>query len=243
MATRSSPDSGAEPATIRSYQRIFRPERRIYQVQGRPLPVPGGVPLRWLGYAVATLLAVILVSSQSATVALLAAAAAGLAGLVWGGRIGAAVAAAGALVAVPIAGWFLGALDWPLRLVILPALVATLATQATPDGRAAHRYTAAWLRVRLDGGRRSLGRPLPAGGANRFAGFRVWVATDERSPRVRRARVRGPALVRFREPVLARRGRRGRSVVRPLGGVRRSRRWAAIDSVELAAGQQLEVRP
>ena len=45
---------GYEP--IRSYQRIFRPERRIYQVEGRTLPVPGGVPLRWLGWATAALL-------------------------------------------------------------------------------------------------------------------------------------------------------------------------------------------
>jgi hypothetical protein len=243
LATRSSPDTGAEPATIRSYQRIFRPERRIYQVQGRPLPVPGGVPLRWLGYAVATLLAVILVSSRSATVALLAAAAAGLAGFVWGGRIGAVVAAAGAMVAVPMSGWFVAALDWPLRLVILPALVATLATQATPDGRAAHRYAAAWLRVRLDGGRRSLGRPLPPAGTNRFAGFGVWVGSDERSPHLGRARVHGPVLARFREPVLARRRRRGRRVVRPLGSVRRPRRWAPIDSLDLASGERVELRP
>ena len=53
---------------IRSYQRIFRPERRIYQIEGRTLPVPGGVPLRWLAYATATLLAVIALGSGSATV-------------------------------------------------------------------------------------------------------------------------------------------------------------------------------
>jgi len=46
---------GYEP--IRSYQRIFRPERRIYQVEGHVLPVPGGVPLRWLAYAGTALVA------------------------------------------------------------------------------------------------------------------------------------------------------------------------------------------
>jgi hypothetical protein len=40
-----------EPALIRSYQRIFKPERRICQVEGRSLPVPGGIPLRWLAWA------------------------------------------------------------------------------------------------------------------------------------------------------------------------------------------------
>lgn len=245
---RSSPDP--EPAggderygVIRSYQRIFSPERRIYQVQGRPLPVPGGVPLRWLGYALATLLAVILVSSRSGTVAVLAAVVAGLAGLVWGGRLGAAVAAAAALVAVPVCGWLIGSLDWPLRLVIVPALVATLATQATPDGRSAHRYAASWLRVRLDAGRRSLGRPLPPAGAARVLRWGLWVAPDEHSPALRRSRVRGPAVVRLRDQLLVRR-RRSRSVARRIGSVRwRQRRWTPVRSLELAEGERVEVRP
>jgi hypothetical protein len=45
--------------TVRSYQRIFSPERRIHQIEGRPLPVPGGVPLRWLGWATGSLIAVL----------------------------------------------------------------------------------------------------------------------------------------------------------------------------------------
>ena len=204
--------------------------------------MPGGVPLRWLGYALATLLALIVLSSLSGGLLALAAVAAALAGLAWGGRTGALIAAAAALVALPVFGWIVGSLDWPLRLVILPALVATLATQATPDGRAAHRYAAAWVRVRLDGGRRSLGRPLPAAGAASRARMEVWVAADERAPRLRRARLRGPALVRFRQSVLARRRWR-RRVVRPLGGVRRSGGWAALRSVEVEAGEVVELRP
>jgi hypothetical protein len=90
-----------EPGAIRSYQRIFRPERRLYQIEGRRLPVPGGVPLRWLGWAAGTLLAVVALSARSATVAAAVAAGAALAGLVAGGRGGALAAAAGALLAVP----------------------------------------------------------------------------------------------------------------------------------------------
>ena len=30
---------------VRSYQRLFSPDRRIYAIDGRTLPVPGGVPL------------------------------------------------------------------------------------------------------------------------------------------------------------------------------------------------------
>jgi Transposase DDE domain len=85
-----------EPGLIRSYQRIFRPERRLYQVEGRSLPVPGGVPLRWLGWATGTLLAALVLSSGSATVALLAAAGAGLAGFTLGGWSSAALAATAA---------------------------------------------------------------------------------------------------------------------------------------------------
>jgi hypothetical protein len=49
----------ADSHTIRSYQRIFRPDRRIYQIDGRRLPLPGGVPLEWLGWAFAALVAVL----------------------------------------------------------------------------------------------------------------------------------------------------------------------------------------
>ncbi|MGC1164723.1 MAG: hypothetical protein WA862_01300, partial [Solirubrobacterales bacterium] len=76
--------------SIRSYQRIFRPERRIYSIEGRPLPVPGGVPLRWLAYATAALLVVVALSSGSAAVALTIAAIAGLGGASAGGRVGGA---------------------------------------------------------------------------------------------------------------------------------------------------------
>ena len=45
---------------IRSYRRVFEVDRRIYRVDRWALPVPGGVPLRAVGYFAAALLAVIL---------------------------------------------------------------------------------------------------------------------------------------------------------------------------------------
>lgn len=234
-----------EPRPVRSYQRLFRPERRIYQIEGRPLPIPGGIPLRWLGYAVATLLAIIVLSSGSTTVAALTAAAAGLWGLVVGGRGAAMMAAGCGFVAVPVAGAALSLLDWPLRLLILPGLVATLGTQATPDGRLAHRYAASWLAVRV-AGRRSLGRTLPAlGRPHRIDGW-LWVASDERDPRPRRCRVSGPATLHLRRPVRVRRRRVRRSqlVARPVTARRRLRRGEAlVDALELSAGERVEVRP
>ena len=41
---------------IRSYRRVFEVDRRIYRVDRWALPVPGGVPLRAVGYFMGTLL-------------------------------------------------------------------------------------------------------------------------------------------------------------------------------------------
>jgi hypothetical protein len=232
-----------EPGLIRSYQRIFRPERRLYQVEGRSLPVPGGVPLRWLGWATGTLLAALVLSSGSATVALLAAAGAGLAGFTLGGWSSAALAATAAFLGPAVLGFALGVLDWPLRYLVLPGLVATLATQATPDGRRADRFAWSWVALRLAPRRRSLGRALPLAARPHRLGGELWVAPDERSPRLRRARLHGPAAAAFAAPVSVRRSRwrRGRLSVRPLRPRRRG--GAVVDSLELDAGQLAEVRP
>jgi hypothetical protein len=227
---------------IRSYQRIFRPERRIYQIEGRPLPIPGGVPLRWLAYATGTLLGVIAVGSGSLSVALVVATIAGAAGFGVGRREGAALAATGALAATWIGGWALGFLDWPLRLIVLPAAVATLATQATPDGRRADRFALSWLSLRLAPARRSLGRSLPAAGSSHRLGGELWIAPDERLAQLRRARVRGPAVVFFSSPATIR--RRGRRWLLAGSPEHRSGKGRAVaQRVVLGDGETLEVRP
>ena len=50
----------AERVVIRSYRRVFEVDRRIYRVDRWALPVPGGVPLRALGYFAATALLMVL---------------------------------------------------------------------------------------------------------------------------------------------------------------------------------------
>ena len=229
---------GFEP--IRSYQRIFRPERRIYSIEGRPLPVPGGVPLRWLAYASAALLAVIAIGSGSVAVALGLAAFAGVAGAGAGGRVGGTVAAFAALAAIWFGGLVLGLIDWPLRLIVLPAAVATLATQATPDGRRADRFAISWIAAQLAPARRSLARALPAAGRAHQLGGEVWVAPDERSPRLHRGRVRGPAIVFFSDAVAVR-GRRRQVAQAP--GKRAQRSESNTRRLVLGAGEVLEVRP
>jgi hypothetical protein len=232
---------GREP--IRSYQRIFRPERRIYQLEGRALPVPGGVPLRWLAYATAALLAVLTIGSGSSAVLVLAAGGAALAGLFVGGRAGAALAGVTALGAIWLAGVALGLLDWPLRLLVLPVAVATLATQATPDGRNADRFAASWFALRLAPRRRSLGRAMPPPGAARLRDVALWVAPDEHAPGLRRARVHGTGAICFAGEVRARRVglRRRRLVVRAASG--HGRRGELITTrLAVGEGEVLEVR-
>lgn len=234
--------AGREP--IRSYQRIFRPERRIYQIEGRTLPVPGGVPLRWLGYATGALVAVLAISSGSATVAVLVAIGAAASGFFVGGRVGAIGAGAGALAGFWASGLVLGLLDWPLRLLVVPIAVATLATQATPDGRHADRFAVSWLALRLAPRRRSLGRGLPPAGTSQLRDGSVWVAPDERAPQLRRGRVRGTATVAFAAKVGVRRGgfRQRRLIARPARG-RSRRRELVTKRLAVGSGEALEVRP
>ncbi|MGC1165086.1 MAG: hypothetical protein WA862_03165, partial [Solirubrobacterales bacterium] len=143
-----------------------------------------------------------------------------------------------------IGGWALGLLDWPLRLVVIPVAVATLATQATPDGRRADRFALSWLAVHLAPLRRSLDRSLPALGRAHLLGGELWVAPDERSPRLRRGRVRGPAVVFFSAPVSLRgSGWRGRRRVAQAPGRRQRRGDVSARRLALGDGQVLEVRP
>jgi hypothetical protein len=233
--------SADDRGPIRSYSRIFKPERRIYQVEGHRLPVPGGVPLRWLGYAIGALLTLLALSSRSLVLALLAAAVAAVYAVRLGGRSTALVASGAVLGGVQVAGWLVGTLDWPLRLIVLPALVATLATQATPDGRAAHRYALSWVSLQVRPARRSLARPTPVLGERVELGAAVAVASDTHTPELRRARIVGPARVRLARPMTLRRGQ-----LRPRRWTARSKPAPAssrTSRVELRAGHALELRP
>ncbi len=152
------------------------------------------------------------------------------------------VAAIGALAATWIGGLVIGLIGWPLRVVVIPAALATLATQATPDGRRADRFALSWLAVHLAPLRRSLGRALPALGRAHLLGGELWIAPDERSPRLRRGRVRGPAIVFFSAPLAVRATRRRQRVAQAPG--RRQRRGeVSARRLALGEGEVLEVRP
>jgi hypothetical protein len=229
------------PAQIRSYQRIFRPDRRIYQIDGRRLPVPGGVPLEWLAWTFGALVGILVLSQHSILLALLLGALGALLGAGTRGWVGAILAGAAGFLGTLVAGVLLGWLDWPLRLIITPAMLATLAGQVSPDGRSAHRYLASWVGVRLRAARRSLDRPLPADGETQLWAPHVWVAPDHHSPVLQRGRVQGPARLVFGRPVVVI-PHRGRDVVRPAAGHRMRHGERLVEVLELAPEQTVEVR-
>jgi hypothetical protein len=234
-----------ERHTVRSYQRIFQPERRIHQIEGRPLPVPGGIPLRWLGWALGALIAVLALGSGSPLVPAAAAAAAGAGGLILRDRTAGLLAAAAAAAGTFTLGAALGILDWPLRLIVMPVAIATAATQATPDGRRPERFAISWVVLRLSPPRRSLGRGMPSLDRRQDLAARLWVAPGVRGPRLRRGRVAGPAVVSFAEPVSVRRRgllRRGALLARPAGEARRGVAHT-YTRISLGRGETLEVRP
>jgi hypothetical protein len=154
---------------------------------------------------------------------------------------GALLGALAGFMGTLLAGVLLGWLDWPLRLLVLPGAVATLAGQASPDGRPAHRYLVSLLALRARAVRRSLDRAVGAEVQERVWAPRVWVAPDERSPILHRGRVTGPARLVFGRPAVAIPAR-GRMIVRQADGHRVRRGEQFCEVIELAAGQVVEVR-
>jgi hypothetical protein len=201
----------------------------------------------WLGWVAGTIAVVVLLSARSLALALLLAAVSAVTAAGEGGRKAAALASVVTFAGALTAGVVLSVLDWPLRLVILPVAVATLAGQVTPDGRPAHRYLVSLIAVRfLRPERRSLGRSVPPDGRVELWGPWTWIAPDEHTPELRRSRVRGPARLQFTDPVVvigARRRWRRRFTVRPATGRRRRRGDQLADAIDLAAGRNVEIRP
>lgn len=232
--------SSQRRTVVRSYQRLFVPDRRIYAIDGRTIPVPGGVPLRWLGYAAATTAILLLIGGRHPVVIAAGAAVAYRSAARLGRQragVRRAVVTATALVAASVV---VDVVDWPLRFVVLPAVAASALTQLAPDGRSVPRYLISLARVRV-AGRRRLGAPLPISGAEQPIAPRVVVVPDADRPTLGRARITGPCRLVLAEPVLIRRGRRGRRLV-PVATERR-RRGVMVDALVLERGERVEVRP
>lgn len=227
---------------IRSYQRIFRPDRRVYAIDGRRLPVPGGVPLEWLCWAFCSLIGVLVLSQRSIVVAGIVAALVGVLAASLHGPTGAVVGGLAGFVATLLAGLALDWLDWPLRLLVVPGMIATLAGQTSPDGRPTHRYLTSLAALRLRATRRSLDGAIRADEQQRVWAPQVWIAPDQHAPVLHHGRVKGPARLVFAHRVVAIPGR-GRLVIRHAEGHRMRFGERLCEVVELAEGQVVEVRP
>ncbi len=210
---------------------------------GVRLPVSGvrrGALLEWLAWAFGALVLSLVLSQQSVVVAVVIG---GIVAVLCAGTYGPkgifqgwAAGFGGTLLASSILGW----LAWPLRLVLLPALAATLARHAAPDGRPAYRHVSLWVRSQLH----EIGW-LPAPAASDVAGdwapF-VWMAPDEGHPLLHFGRIGGPARLVFARAVVVTAGR-GRLIVRPAHGHQlRPGEWVT-EVLELNEGQVAEVRP
>ncbi|HEX6490486.1 MAG TPA: TcpE family conjugal transfer membrane protein [Gaiellaceae bacterium] len=144
-----------------------------------------------------------------------------------------AILVAGSL---PGLGSLLALAPLPLRALLLPAGLAVLFTQATPDGLPAHRFARTWLSLRLRPRRTWAGRPAARGEPDSL-GADCGYSSDLSASELRRSRVRGPARVEFAVPVSLERRRRY-WLARPGGaGATPGGR------IDVAAGERLEIRP
>jgi hypothetical protein len=214
----------------------------VYAIDGRRLPVPGGVPLEWLCWAFCSLIAVLVLSQRSFVVAGIVAALVGLLAASPHGWTGAVLGVLAGFVATLLAGVALDWLDWPLRLLVVPGMIATLAGQSSPDGRPAHSYLTSLAALRLRATRRTLDGAIGAEHLERLWAPQVWVAPDQHSPVLHHGRVKGPARLVFAHRVVAVPGR-GRLIIRRADGHRMRAGERLCEVVELADGQVVEVRP
>lgn len=183
---------------VRSFRAVFDLERRIHKIDRWRIPLPYGLPLRSIGYAL-TALVVVLVARR-----------------------------------LPIVGVLVDALPPPARYVVVPCAVAWALTQLSVDGRPAHAAAGDALRFVL--GRRCVAACAPVW-LGRAHLDDVVVVPDERSARLRRAVIRGPASVVLRHPFGSR--QRGRTLVIEAADARVR---MAGTRVHLQAGQRLVVR-
>lgn len=143
----------------------------------------------------------------------------------------------------PLLGGLLAHLHPAYLYVVGPAAIAVLGTRVVPDGRAPHRFARDWIAFRIRAHRRSAGRVVALEGERIGAGAPLALRPDGHGDELKRARMSGPGQVSLREPVVVR--RRGRRLTaRPLVDGRRRRRGDQVtETIELAPGERLHVRP
>ena len=118
------------------------------------------------------------------------------------------------LARLPIVGVAVAALPAPVRLAVVPAVIAYALTQLRPDGRPAHWFLLAWARQRLAPGTVVAFATVRRRQTEHLA--ELLVAPDERDVRYRPGIIEGPSMAVLRLPVEPR--ARGKTLeLRPAG--------------------------
>jgi hypothetical protein len=141
------------------------------------------------------------------------------------------------LSSLPVIGVMVGLLHPVLRFVMLPVGGSMALLRWRLDGRPAHRVARAWVRMQIEPRRLAAFRTLPAAAAAAVSFDDVVAAPDDRTGRLRKGAVHGPARVTFRLPVQTSAKRRSLHV-RQAG---EEPLWRGTQ-VTLHAGQRLVVR-
>ncbi len=230
------------PQTIHSYRRIFRVDKRVYSVQGRQLPFPGGIPLRILGWIAVAEALIVVLYLQSTVFAVIFALVGALAGWRRGRITGVLAGAVVGWASYVVLGFVFHIVPWEVTFVAIPAAIAGVSIRAEPDGRSPHRYAASWITWQLSPRRWSADGSVPAIDSTHTYRPSCPIAPDWRTPRLHRAEIRGPSTVTFRDPMRVRKLGVGRKdlLARP---ARRTRRGQTLAIVTLTEGQTMRVLP
>lgn len=234
---------------LRTYRRVFNIDRRIYSIEGHQLPIPGGIPLRFIGWLAVSLLLMLMLRSGAPLVMLLTIAVGGGIGRRRGGWGGAVVGAVIGWAAFTVSSFALSLLSAPIALVVIPFAIAMFSLTAQPDGREPHRYALSFIAWQLAPSRSDGHAGVAAVGETRsFRASECYIAPDWRSPVLRAGTFNGAADLTFDRGARVRRRRRpfarrrpNRYLIRPPES--RLRRSQVVAGLTLEPGEQAEVRP
>jgi len=234
---------------LRSYRRVFNIDRRIYSIEGRQVPIPGGIPLRFVGWLLASLLGMLMLRSGSTMVLLLVVVVAGLIGNRRNGWPGATVGAVMGWAGFTVLSFGLSLIGPVVAFFVIPFAFAMFSLTAEPDGRPPHRFALSYIGWQMAPRRTDLQSSVAAVGETRsYRASECYIAPDWRSPVLRAGRFKGEGELTFDRGARVRRVRRmplvrrsNRYVIRPADS--RLRGSEVVANLSLAAGEQAEVRP
>ncbi|MBA2523106.1 MAG: hypothetical protein H0V25_07200, partial [Solirubrobacterales bacterium] len=212
------------------------------------MPIPGGIPLRFIGWLFASLLVMVMLRSGSNIVMLLVIVIAGLIGRRRDGWPGAAVGAVMGWAGFTVLSFALSLIGPIVAFFVIPFALTMFSLTAQPDGRPPHRFALAYIGWQLAPRRTDGHTGVAAVGEMRsFRASECYVAPDFCSPVLRAGIFTGEGEITFDRGARIRRLRRlplVRPTTRYLVRSADSRLWRSqvVGSLTLEQGDQAEVR-